>query len=265
MNNKPNTKLIGLFTIIGITIIIGIIITSISKNFFNKDDDKIVMYFQESINGLSIGSPVLFRGVEIGKVSKIDLMTNTNNMNFSIAVFATLNETQTFRVQDFSKINNREEFFNDLINSGLRARLVTQSYLTGQMMIELEILPNSQLILSGKEHFKNTIEIPTVLSPISEISQGLQDLPIKEMMQKFNILIDDFNKNFPTFLNQITEMSLNFNKILNNNIGNISITFDNLNKTLVDIGEAARSMKNLTDYLDRHPEALLKGKGRGEY
>ncbi len=265
MKKTPNNKMIGIFTIGGLILFSIIILTFIGDRIFIKSDNKIVMYFQESINGLTIGSPVSFRGVEVGKVSKIDLMANTKNMNFSIAVFATLNETQTFRIQDFSKINDKDAFFEELIKMGLRARLTTQSYLTGQLMIELEMLPNTPLVLNGGQHFKNAVEIPTVLSPMGEISKGLQDLPIKDMIQKFNILMDSFNKQFPIILDQTTQVSLNLNKILSNNINSVSITINNLNKTLNDVGEAARSIKNLADYLERHPEALLRGKERERY
>ena len=257
---KLNIKMIGLFTIGGIVLFVGIIFMFIGDRIFIANKNQIVMYFQESINGLSIGSPVSFRGVEIGKVSKIDLMADTKNMNFSIAVFATLNETQTFRVQDFRKIKDKDIFFDELIKRGLRARLSTQSYLTGQMMIEVEMLPNSQLVMHGGEHFKNAIEIPTVLSPMGEISKGLQDLPIAEMIQKFNLLMDSFNQKFPIVLNQAVRISENLNKFFDKNSNDIPITLNNLNKTLIDLGEASRSVKNLTDYLERHPEALLKGK-----
>ena len=73
MKKTPNKKLIGLFTIASISIFIGIVLMFAGDKIFTKNNDQLVMYFEESIRGLTIGSPVSFRGVEIGKVSKIDL------------------------------------------------------------------------------------------------------------------------------------------------------------------------------------------------
>ncbi len=262
MKKTPNKKLIGIFTIASISIFIGIVLMFAGDKIFTKNNDQLVMYFEESIKGLIIGSPVSFRGVEIGKVSKIDLMADTSDMNFSIPVFAKLNEDQNFRIKSYKKIKDKDEFLQDLIKKGLRARLTTQSYLTGQLMIELEMLPNTKAQLKNQNVFKDTIEIPTALSPMGELSKGLQDLPIKDSIDKFNALLETFNQKFPIILEQTASIATSINKIASNNVGGVSMTLNNLNKAMIDIGEAARSIKNFTDYLERHPEALLKGKGR---
>ena len=262
MKKLPNNKLIGLFTIISISIFFGIILIFIGdKIFAKKNSDELVMYFEESIRGLTIGSPVSFRGVKIGKVSKIDLIADANDMNFCIPVFVKLNENQNFIIQNHKKIRDKEKFFKNLIEKGLRARLSTQSYLTGQLMIELEMLPNTIAKLKNQNTFENTIEIPTILSPIEELSKNFQDLSIKDSIDKINLLFEMFNQKLPTILNQTTLIAKSINKITSNNIDGISTTLNNLNKTIIDIGETARSIKNFTDYLERHPEALLKGKG----
>jgi len=262
MKKTPNKKLVGLFTVFSIAIFAGIVIMFMGNSIFEKNDNQIVMYFEESINGLIIGSPVSFRGVEIGKVSKIDIMADTKSMNFSIPVFAKLNENQSFRGKTYKKIKDKDAFIEDLIKKGLRARLTTQSYITGQLMIELEMLPNTKVELKNPNEFKDIIEIPTVLSPMGELSKGLQDLPIKDSIDKFNYLIETFNGKFPIILDQTALILANINRIASNNVGGLSMTVNNLNKAIIDIGQAARSLRNFTDYLERHPEALLRGKGR---
>lgn len=262
MKKTPNKKLIGLFTIASISIFIGIVLMFIGDRIFTRNKDQLVMYFEESISGLIIGSPVSFRGVQIGSVSRIDLIADTKDMNFSIPVFVKLNEEQTFRVKSYRKIKDKDAFIEDLIKKGLRARLTTQSYLTGQLMIELEMLPNTKANLKNNNNFKDTIEIPTTLSPMGELSKGLKDLPIKESIDRFNALLETFNQKFPIILDQTASIAISINKIASNNVGGVSMTLNNLNKAMIDIGEAAKSIKNFTDYLDRHPEALLKGKGK---
>ena len=74
MRKEPNKKLIGLFVVIGV-LIFGLLIAGyVRKELFPPKDNMVVMYFDESVKGLSVGSPVVFKGVEIGKVTKIDLI-----------------------------------------------------------------------------------------------------------------------------------------------------------------------------------------------
>lgn len=260
MQRTPNSKIIGLFTIIGISLFVFIVIMFLSKRVARSDQDKIVMYFDESVKGLIIGSPVSFRGVEIGKVSDIDLIADIDNLNFSVPVYIRLNKDQTFRIDNNKRIRNKEAFLNGLIEKGLKARLMTQSYLTGQLSIELEILPNMPTVFKAANLSRDIIEIPTVLSPLGELSKGIQDLPIKQTIDKFNSILDIVDKELPPFLIQISSIATNMNKIMSGNDSNISATIWNLNKTLNEVSDAAKALKNFADYVERHPEALLKGK-----
>lgn len=258
----PDKKMIGAFMLTSILMFVGIILMFVGNKIFTRNDDLVVMYFEESIKGLSIGSSVSFRGVEIGKVNSIDLMVDSNETNFSIPVYVKLNENQTFRGKDNKKIKDKEEFLKKLIENGLRARLTTQSYLTGQLMIELEMLPNTPVKLKSSSSLWKALEIPTVLSPLGELSKGIQDLPIKHTLNEFHSFLEMINKELPLILKNTQQLTNNFNKVISDNISGASGTVNTLNKTLNDIGDAAKSLKNLSDYLERHPEALLKGKGR---
>ena len=250
MQKTPNKKMIGLFTIFGIAIFVIIIFLFVGNKILSKNENEIVMYFDESVKGLSIGSSISFRGVEIGKVSKIDLVADTKNLNFSIPVYAILDKNQTFRIFNNGEVKNKEKFLKDLVGKGLKARLMTQSYLTGQLYVELEILPNIPIIFKGSNYYDNVIEIPTILSPLSEISKGFQDLPIRQILNNFNNLLINFDKSFPILFT-------NINKILLNDTENI---MNNANKTLNELQNTFKTIRNFIDYLDRHPEALLKGK-----
>ena len=250
MQKTPNKKMIGLFTIFGIVIFVIIIFLFVGNKILSKNENEIVMYFDESVKGLSIGSSISFRGVEIGKVSKIDLVADTKNLNFSIPVYAILDKNQTFRIFNNGEVKDKKKFLKDLIGKGLKARLMTQSYLTGQLYVELEILPNISIIFKGSNYYDNVIEIPTILSPLSEISKGFQDLPIRQILNNFNNLLINFDKYSPILFT-------NINKILLNDIGN---TTNNINKTLNELQNTFKTIRNFIDYLDRHPEALLKGK-----
>lgn len=261
MRKEPNKKLIGLFVIIGVIIFALIIAGYVRKELFPPKENMVVMYFDESVKGLSVGSPVVFKGVEIGKVAKIDLIANPENMEFRIPVYARMGD---------NKVNphGKHTFYEDkmlldaLIKKGLRARLITQNYLTGQLMIELEMLPDTPIKLRSKR--QHVLEIPTVLSPIGELSKSMQKLPIRETLDRLNNILTTIDKQLPDIMPEVASIAKNLNKIVMVGSKDSSGTLSNLNKTLFDISETAKSIRVFMDYMQRHPEAFIKGK-KGVY
>ncbi len=253
MRKEPNKKMVGLFMVVGIAVLTVIIGSSLQDKFFGDKAEEVVMYFEESIKGLNVGSPVVFKGVEIGKVSKIDLIANPNSLDFSIPVYAKMDRQGISSIGEF---NTKQEVLDALIQKGLRARLTTQSYVTGQLMVEFEMLPETPIVLKNKN--PDFMEIPTALSPMGELSKGLQALPIRQSVESFNQFFDGLNKEMP----RINKIVTKIDKVVSDNSQASADTVNNLNKAIVNIGEAAKSFRNFSDYLERHPEALLKGKGR---
>lgn len=261
MRKEPNKKMIGLFVILGAVVFALLIAGYVRKELFPDKDNMVVMYFDESVKGLSVGSPVVFKGVEIGKVAKIDLIANPENLEFRIPVYAKMMDN---RVNPHAKHTFYEDkmVLDALIKRGLRARLITQNYLTGQLMIELEMLPDTPIKLRSK--LQHVLEIPTVLSPIGELSKSMQKLPIKETLDNLNSILSSVDKQLPNILPEVASIAKNLNKIVMVGSKDSSGTLSNLNKTLFDISEAAKSIRIFMDYLERHPESFLKGK-RGAY
>ena len=280
MTDKVHKKRIGLFLVIGFICLFGIIGTFVVENIMPNNNKLFVMFFHESVKGLNVGSPVVLEGVEVGKVTRISLETNPKTLTFSIPVFVRFtqdNRTNSILKTMFQTHHSREEIINKLIKKGLRARLVTQNFLTGQLMIELVMLPDTPVQMVETPQTKGLLQIPTVLSTIGELSKGIQDLPLKEMVYKFNNILDILSDRIPVIMPQVTLLGENLNKAvpafvglterldgtvqkLDGQIPKTDQTINHFNTTLDNISQAARSLKNLTDYLERHPEALLKGK-----
>ena len=164
MKKEPNRKTIGLFLVVGFALFFGLVGQSIYHKVHADTKDLVVMYFNESLQGLSEGSSIVFQGVEVGKVTRIMLVRDKDNVKFNVAVFARLKQIGTMGgASIWDKFKKRENLLGTLIAHGLRARLATQSYLTGQLMIELVMLPDTEIRL---EHHKNDhlAQIPTLLS-----------------------------------------------------------------------------------------------------
>ncbi len=250
MANQPNRKLIGIFLLVAIALFALIVLSLLKNKIFGSDNSQVVMYFEESINGLGVGSPVVLKGVKIGEVTKIDIIADTDTLGFSIPVYAKMN-TRGIN----SKVSNKsgKEVLNALVDKGLRARLATQSYVTGQLMIELQMLPDTPI------HYhegSKVLEIPTALSTMGELSRGLQKIPLAEGVKNFNDFFKGLNQSMP----DINRIITNLDKAINKNRGASSELLDNINTATINISKAARSLQNLTDYLEQHPEALIKGK-----
>ena len=250
---EPSKKKIGLFLMTGIVIFVLVMGSFLKDKFFIDYSKQAVMYFDESIKGLNVGAPVVFKGVEIGKVSKIDLIETGTGLDFRIPVYTQFNNNV------ITKSKDKKFILDGLIEKGLRARLTTQSYLTGQLMIELEMLPDTPLIF--KAPVPNLFEIPTTLSPLGELSKGLQSVPLKQSVEKFNYFFDTLNAQMPVILPEMQKLIKNANKLVTDNTKGSSEVVRNLNKTLIDLDMAAKSLKNFADYIEQHPDALLKGKG----
>lgn len=280
MSSEVHKKRIGLFLVIGFVCLFGLIGKFMLENIMPNNDNLFVMFFSETVKGLNVGSPVVLEGVEVGKVTRISLETDPETLTFSIPVFVRFTQSEHANSVSealFQKHHDRKEIINRLIEKGLRARLVTQNLLTGQLMIELVMMPGTPVRLKETPETKGMLQIPTLLSAIGELSQGIQDLPLKEMVYKLNNILDIMSSKIPVIMPQITELGENLNKAvpafvglteqldgtvqrLDGQLPQTMQTMNHFNVTLDNIIGATRSFKNLMDYLERHPEALLKGK-----
>ena len=135
MRKEPNKKIIGLFLVIGFALFLGLIGQSVWQKMRADSEGVYVMYFRESIQGLSEGSPVIFQGVEVGKVIRIRLVADPKDLQFQIPVYIRMNPFEDAEEASmWGKIWQKDgDLLNALIKRGLRARLVTQSLLTGQL------------------------------------------------------------------------------------------------------------------------------------
>ena len=113
MVRKPNKAMIGLFLMIGSAVFALILGVYLKRVFWADNSNVVVMYFQESIKGLNVGSAVVFQGVEVGKVSKIDLVADMKTLTFSIPVYVSLDVSKSFISE--SSYSKREELLDALI------------------------------------------------------------------------------------------------------------------------------------------------------
>jgi paraquat-inducible protein B len=161
---------------------------------FLKHRPKYVTYFQGSVKGLSVGSPVVFRGVKVGTVTEIRMRFDPKNLDMQIPVYMELGEGNLEIVgaettHDREIIKKKEQ---DLIKNGFRAQLATQSYVTGQLMIALDFHPDSPVNLVGAD--PNITEIPSIPTTLQELQNRLETIPFEETFNKIQNVADGIDK-----------------------------------------------------------------------
>lgn len=260
MANKPNTKMIGLFTLIGIMIFFAIIGLFVGDKLFANNRYMAVMYFKESVRGLYVGSPVVLKGVEVGKVSKINLIIDLDKMIFDTEVFVAFEESVEKNIETNERLlYDFNDYIKDIVSRGLKAQLVTQNYLTGNLMIEMVMTPTTGKVIV-QEHKKEKFPIiPTMLSPIGELSKNLESLPIKQTFDNLNGFLAALNGKLPKILDNTQKITSNLKEVTDGSENGDDV-IDNLNQTIREVGDAARAVKNFADYIEMHPESLIRGK-----
>lgn len=260
MKKQPNKKTVALFIILGFAVFAGLIFKKMVDEYFFDKQKLVVMYFNESIKGLNVGSPVVYEGVQVGKVAEIAIVPDATTLGFSIPVSIMFSEDKDISYMAFADNMKRRAFLEMLIEKGLRARLTSLNFLTGQLMIELYMAPDSPAVFKQSEKEHPNLEIPTTLSTIGNLSKDFQDLPLKKIVWRFDEVLKILEKDLPPLIGAYADLGNKLNKYADKSLPQTSQTLNNLNAVLKDISAASKSVKNLTDYLERHPDSVLKGK-----
>jgi paraquat-inducible protein B len=315
MAKQANSMMIGGFVVFAVTLMAASLVVFGSGKFFKKTV-KCVLYFDESVKGLSIGAPVLFQGVQIGSVTGIVLKVDPVKLQPQIPVFIEY-EPEKFQVDaKYQKMfRDPQKNIAKLIEKGLRAQLVMQSFITGQLMIEIDFFPTSALCYAPPEvdkDYKDYLVIPTCKSTSAQLAQALEKLDLKGIEKNLNAslagiaqfmnnpdlaasirglneTLRDARKLLAKIDRQVDPVSDDlkktvkaFGKLADNvdgRVGGLTTGFDktmaavrsilsensplvvDLENALQEISAMSRSIRQLSNYLDQHPEALIRGKG----
>lgn len=297
MRRQVHPRLIGLFVIGGLVIaFLGIFLIG-GGTMLLKRRHYFVMYFQGSLNGLNIGSAVKFRGVIIGNVTNIMVEVNESDEEIRVPVIVQLDPGKVALIGGEKLSDN--QFLNLLIKRGLRARLKSQSLLSGALYVDLDFNPDTEVKMVDNP--TRYLQIPTITSGAEALSnaiesgqeafQALTDIIKSQRIEK---ALDSFTDTMNDSRALINEQIIPATKQANQTFGHINKLFDenkidqalnSFNKTMADtrrfvndfnrqiapstnkfdnamsnFSDAMYSFNALSDYLSRHPEAILRGK-----
>lgn len=166
---------VGAFVLGGIILLAAGLAVLGGLRLFSRNIDY-VLYFDGSVSGLTIGAPVVFRGVPLGRVTKISLVVTPREQDVAIPVYIRIDENSIEGLGGGPlTADMREEIVRRMVQRGLRARLQLQSLITGQYRVELDFFPGSPARYHSDNH---AAEIPTVPSPLDAIQRTLTRLPL---------------------------------------------------------------------------------------
>ena len=329
MSVRAKPTLIGLFVSGAAVLAVVAVLVFGGGKLFNHQE-KFIIYFTDSVNGLSAGSAVKFRGVQIGQVSNIMIHYDQDETN-SDAIPVIIDIDTTHLRNDLGEELDLSDAatFDKVVQAGLRARLQMQSFVTNQLYIELDDIdpPPPFKPISLSHQYK---EIPSIPSGLSEVVQSvttalsnlskvdfsdmasridhladeitlsinqldlksinttlitagqnlndlLSDPKIKEALGKLGTTLDDLDRLATSLNQQVQPLSGEIQTTaksardtldqLNQTLSSVrdviapdSSLRSELDRTLLEITNAARSLRVLSEFLEANPSAIITGK-----
>jgi paraquat-inducible protein B len=257
-----------------------------------------VLYFPETLRGLSAGAPVTFLGLPAGEVTDVglDFDPKTSNVRGRVDIvtyperlISHLHREQAAAGKTI--VHSQQErlaLMRKLVeDKGLRAQLRSGSLITGQLYVALEFFPNAPK--ARVDWNADPVALPVTPSGLTDVEQKVTAILAKLDKLPLEAIGEDVRK----LLASLDQMTADANKALNRIDSEITpglkTTMEDLSRTLVtaegvlkntnetlvgkdapsqqelrnalhEIAGAARSLRILTEFLDRHPEALIHGK-----
>jgi paraquat-inducible protein B len=193
VSRRTHPRAIGAFVLGAIALVLLAIVLLSSGNWF-EPRSRFTVFFPGSVRGLNEGAPVTFRGVKIGEVKDVTaFLTGREHPPIQIEVLIEVRtrvvEAPEGMARPFAE-RNTEELARELIARGVRARLMSQSLLTGQKYIDLDFLPEEPARLAGiRRHHPELPTTPTAMEKLGDKAEAffekLAELPLDQMLADF--------------------------------------------------------------------------------
>ncbi|MBA3478089.1 MAG: MCE family protein, partial [Lautropia sp.] len=261
----------------------------------------LLMYFNQSLRGLAPGAPVDFRGVALGEVKSIGVEFDPQEGQFRMPVLVQIYPERLRRSvggEDPDGSPDSRNRLQAMVDRGLRAQLRMGNLLTGQLYVALDFFPNAEPgpplppVSAGEPLRLATIpnSLDELQSQIGEIAVKLSKIPYEQIgndlqktMASLERTLGTAEKLVKTLNNDVSPQITAAMKDVRKTLDAAGRTLDQAGKTMAatgravaedaplqqdlrhtlqELSRAAVSLRVLTDYLEQHPESLLRGKRR---
>jgi paraquat-inducible protein B len=230
------------------------------------------LIFNESVRGLTVGAPVEFRGIPIGEVADVRAQIDLQTFQFAVPVTIHL-DPQRLGVKvvgtaaGVSLETMRRRLIDSLVAHGVRAQLRTGNLLTGAVYVALDVFPGS--LPATVDWSQNPVQLPTIPgqleqteASVNNIIKKLDKMPLQQIGDNLQKALGDLDLTLVSARGTLTAAQGTLGNTTNLTAAN-SVQLQQLDSTLQEVSGAARSVRVLADYLELHPEALIRGKKGG--
>jgi paraquat-inducible protein B len=297
MAKRPSPQRVGAFILGGLILVVVAIAVWGSGKLFERRY-RFLCYFPGSVNGLNIGAPVKYRGVAIGSVVDMRVRYEQSVEDTRIPVFI---ELYGKRMKELGVMDAPEpELIERLIQRGLRARLESQSLVTGQLYVNLDLYPDTP---ATRTHPHGRYpEIPTIPTTMEEATRSLtallrqlKDADVAGTARSLASAVDGINRlvntpaigatlsELPSTVASVRQLARNADSEIKRTLTELQTTLAELReglggvkaltaargpmvlelqRTLMEVQKAADAVRTLADFLQRNPNALIVGKKR---
>jgi paraquat-inducible protein B len=249
--------------------------------------------FDGSVRGLRAGAPVEFRGIRVGSVTDVRLEIDAKQDSVRIPVALEIEPQRIGVAQGVTGVQPYA-IMSALVERGLRAQLKSGNLLTGELLVDLDFRPDSppaQLDRSGP--YPEIPAVPAQLEALEAsvttvLGKQLAALPLPELVDDLRRTVQGIetlvtSSDVTGAITAVNESAVRLERLattLDGQLGplliqarstlasadgfvgaNSQARYD-LSALLKELTGAARSIRQFADYLDRHPEALLRGKAQ---
>ena len=225
------------------------------------------------------------QGVEVGEVAEAHLAYDDHKHTLVTRTTFYI-DPQRVRILNMPMPANADQretvkqWMEKLVGDGLRAQVSSASFLTGFKLIGLEMIPDAPR--ARIEHEGDLVMMPTSSSgDLTAVLQNLQNVlknidkatsgpqlghalqSLDETLTRLDKVTHDIEPDIKTLIKSLRDTADSAQSTLNTVqglMGNTAPSGTDLPRLMRELTEAARSVRGLADYLDRHPEALLRGR-----
>lgn len=254
----------------------------------NGKPQYLALRFDQALRGLKVDAPVEFLGVEIGKVVSVNLDFDAKKRSFPVNVGIViypqrLGQAHIKMLKALNHDPNDEaggvRIIGAFIENGLRAQARTGNLLTGQLYIALDFYPKAEKV--AFDPTVRPVSIPTVPGSLEQLQEKIEamvtkinQLPIERIADNLDGNLVELRKSLGQFnaktLPSVQTTLIGVSKTLqsadttlksaNSTLADDSPQREKLGQTLDELGRTSRSLRDLADYLGRHPESLIRGR-----
>jgi len=237
------------------------------------------MRFAQALRGLDVGAPVEFVGVNIGSVIAVDLGYEPRDKSFPVIVTAKLYPRRMGDAYEILTAQGKTEseetlatFVGTLVQRGLRAQPRSASLLTGKLYVALDFLPASPRV--NFDASDRPVELPTVNGSFQELEANIgrlvkkvNDLPLEQIAADLHTDLTDLHETLSELHGRVLPSAVDTLSALRGTLDSANRTLDvesplqrGLTETLLEARSTLQAVRELADYIDRHPDALLRGR-----